>query len=131
MGRYPGTAAGIMGGEAIGGSRGAAAGGVALGTAGALGGAWAAHGAYHEGQLIGNILSHPENWTVDAAGAIVPVTSAPNLSSDTDKSNDADVRYLRRVPNTANSGSPPLPPDGAGEARTCSFNSQIPAKRRR
>jgi hypothetical protein len=110
-----GTAAGIMGGEAIGGPRGAAVGGVALGPAGALGGAWVAHGAYRESQLIGNILSHPDNWTVDAAGAIVPVTSAPNVSLDTDASNDADSRYSRRMPNTADSGSPPLPSSGAGE----------------
>jgi hypothetical protein len=34
---------------------------------------WAAHGAYREGQLIGDILSNPQDWTVDAAGAIVPV----------------------------------------------------------
>ena len=84
-----GTAAGAVGGEAAGGPRGAIAGSVALGTMGALGGAWAAHGAYREGQLIRDILSHPENWSVDAAGAIVPVMPAPNLLSNTNEPNDA------------------------------------------
>ncbi len=67
-----GTAAGITGGQAVGGPYGATAGALALGPAGNLAGGWAAHGAYLQGLLINDILTHPENWTVDAAGAIVP-----------------------------------------------------------
>jgi hypothetical protein len=77
-----GSAAGVVGGEAVGGPLGGAAGGAALTPAGALAGGWAAHGTYREGQLIRDILSHPENWTVDAAGAIVPVTQDQSPASD-------------------------------------------------
>jgi hypothetical protein len=75
-----GTAAGITGGEAVGGPYGAAAGALALAPAGTLAGGWAAHGAYLQGLLINDILTHPENWTVDAAGAIVPAT--PTIAND-------------------------------------------------
>jgi len=75
-----GTAAGITGGEAVGGPYGATAGALALAPAGSLAGGWAAHGAYLQGLLIKDILSHPENWTVDAAGAIVP--AGPTLATD-------------------------------------------------
>ncbi|WP_315756146.1 MULTISPECIES: hypothetical protein [unclassified Bradyrhizobium] len=60
-----GATLGGIGGEMVGGLPGAFAGSVALGTGGSLAGGWAAHGAY--------ILSTPQDWTVDAAGAIVPV----------------------------------------------------------
>jgi hypothetical protein len=113
LGGILGTTLGFLGGEAIGGPRGALAGSALLEPVGTLAGGWAAHGGYREAQLIGNILSHPENWTVDAAGAIVPVTPAPNPSSTLNESNDASARYLRRVPKTADSGSPPLPSGGA------------------
>ena len=93
----------------MGGRPGAMAGSLALGTAGTLGGAWAAHGAYREGQLIGNILSHPENWTVDAAGAIVPTPPAQNLSSDTDESNGADLKYLQSGVGTVGSNDSESP----------------------
>ncbi len=69
-----GSAAGAVGGEAAGDPLGGLAGAAALAPPGALAGAWAAHGAYRGGQLVRDILSHPENWTVDAAGAIVPAT---------------------------------------------------------
>jgi hypothetical protein len=75
-----GTAAGITGGEAVAGPYGAAAGALALGPAGNLAGGWAAHGAYLQGLLIDDILRHPENWTVDAAGAIVP--AMPTIAAD-------------------------------------------------
>ncbi|WP_315796533.1 hypothetical protein [Bradyrhizobium sp. SZCCHNRI3043] len=68
-----GATLGGIGGEMVGGLPGAVAGSVALGTGGSLAGGWAAHGAYREGQLIREILSNPQDWTVDAAGAIVPV----------------------------------------------------------
>jgi hypothetical protein len=68
-----GATLGGIGGEIVGGLPGAVAGSVALGTGGSLAGGWAAHGAYREGQLIREILSNPQDWTVDAAGAIVPV----------------------------------------------------------
>jgi hypothetical protein len=113
LGGILGTTMGALGGEAIGGPRGALAGSALLGPVGTLAGGWAAHGGYREGQLIGNILSHPENWSVDAAGAIVPVTPAPNPPSTPNESNDANARYLSRVPKTADSGSPPLPSGGA------------------
>src|SRR5258708_4589535 len=44
---------------------------------------WEQRWAPREGQLIENILSYPENWTVDAAGAIVSVTPASRPSSAT------------------------------------------------
>ncbi|NPU12303.1 hypothetical protein HL666_16135 [Bradyrhizobium sp. 83002] len=68
-----GATLGGIGGEIVGGLPGAVAGSVALGTGGSLAGGWAAHGAYREGQLIREILTNPQDWTVDAAGAIVPV----------------------------------------------------------
>jgi hypothetical protein len=77
-----GTTAGIMGGEAVGGPLGAIVGGAVLGPTGALAGGWGAHGAYFEGQLIQDILSHPEYWTVDAAGAIVPATQGSTFRSN-------------------------------------------------
>ena len=111
LGTSLGTVAGGIGGGAIGGPFGAVAGRAVLAPAGALAGAWAAHGAYREGELIRNILSHPENWTVDAAGAIVPAMPAPNPPSDTENgANDADGGYLRRLPNVAGGPSPAAPP---------------------
>jgi len=68
-----GGTAGWLGGQAVGGLPGAIAGSAALTAGGSLAGGWGAHGAYREGQLIGDILSNPQDWTVDAAGAIVPV----------------------------------------------------------
>jgi hypothetical protein len=95
-----GTAAGIVGGEAVGGPRGAILGGAVMYPPAALAGAWGAHGAYLEGHVIRNILSHPENWTVDAAGAIVPVTPAPTPpSSEGDLSRAGELHG----PKTANS----------------------------
>jgi len=72
-----GGTAGWLGGQAVGGLPGAIAGSVALGTGGSVAGGWGAHGAYREGQLIGDNLSNPQDWTVDAAGAIVPVITPP------------------------------------------------------
>ena len=107
--------AGSSVGKLLGGLAGKRVGGYAGGAlgaeAGALGGAWAAHGAYREGQLIKNILTYPENWTVDAAGAIVLVMPAPNPPSDTeDSANDADGGYLRRLPKVTGGPSPATPP---------------------
>lgn len=68
-----GGAVGTVAGEMLAGPYGAAAGGLAGTAAGAVAGGWAGHGAYRQGQVINNILTHPSNWTVDAAGAIVPV----------------------------------------------------------
>lgn len=95
-----GGAAGGLGGEALGGPVGGIAGGVALGSAGALAGGWGAHGAYRGGQLIKEILSHPENWTVDAAGAIVPVMPAPPSDDDhpARPAGEPPVRFVRSRP---------------------------------
>lgn len=117
LGGILGATTGYLGGQAIGGARAGIIGSGLLEAPGALAGGWAGHGVYREGQLIGNILSHPENWTVDAAGAIVPVVTAPNLPSASNEPNDADARYLRRVPKT-DSGSPQLPSDGAAAPST-------------
>ena len=117
LGSILGTTAGYLGGETIGGPLGAIAGPALLEPPAALAGGWAAHGVYRGGQLIGNILSHPEGWTVDAAGAIVPVMTAPNLPSASNEPNDADARYLRRIPKTG-SESPQLPSDGASVPST-------------
>jgi hypothetical protein len=78
-----GTSAGILGGEAIGGPAGGIVGGAALGPAGTLAGGWSAHGAYLASILIRDILSHPENWTIDAAEAIVPVIAPPDKLNTT------------------------------------------------
>lgn len=102
-----GTAAGITGGEAVGGPYGATAGALALAPAGALAGGWAAHGAYLQGLLINDILTHPENWTVDAAGAIVP--AMPTIATDP----------LRQSPNHSSvfdAGAPPLQSSPAPKA---------------
>jgi hypothetical protein len=96
LGGILGTLAGTLGGEAVGGPRGGVAGGAVLGPVGALAGGWGAHGAYLEGQLINDILSHPEDWTVDAAGAIVPVTQGPAVSSAA--SADAGAQRPRALP---------------------------------
>jgi len=89
IGSILGATAGVLGGGTIGGRPGAIAGGAILAPAGSLAGAWAAHGAYREGQVINNIITHPENWSVDAAGAIVPVLPDPDSSSTTNQPNDA------------------------------------------
>jgi hypothetical protein len=113
-----GTAAGVMGGEAEGGPPGALAGGFALGPTGALAGGWAAHGAYLGGQLIRDILSRPENWTVNAAGAIVPIPQGPALPSNSNGSMGAGAQYPRSGPvgntykspsNVFDTGAPPTP----------------------
>jgi hypothetical protein len=102
--------AGGLGGEALGGPGGALAGGLALGSAGALAGGWGAHGAFLEGQFIRDILSHPENWTVDAAGAIVPMPPAPARPSSADESGRAGGLYQPQRQMTAD--FPPLSPPG-------------------
>jgi hypothetical protein len=104
-----GTAAGITGGEAVGGPYGAAAGALALAPAGSLAGGWAAHGAYLQGLLIKDILTHPENWTVDAAGAIVP--AMPTLATDPQRrsANRSGVLAI---------GAPPHPSSSAARAGT-------------
>lgn len=84
-GNVLGAAAGITGGQAVGGPYGAIAGGAALAPAGSLAGGWAAHGAYLQGLLIKDILTHPEDWTVDAAGAIIP--AAPRTANDPPRQN--------------------------------------------
>src|SRR5579871_3690778 len=93
------NAGSTIGGELGGlvGRIGGRAGKIAGAGAGAVGGAWTANGVYREGQLIKNIFTHPENWTVDAAGAIVPVLPDPN-SSNTNGSSSAE----------AQSSSPPV-----------------------
>lgn len=104
-----GTAAGITGGEAVGGPYGAAAGALALAPAGNLAGGWVAHGAYLQGLLIKDILTHPENWTVDAAGAIVP--AMPTIATDPP----------RQSPNHSSvfdTGAPPLQSSPAPKAGT-------------
>ncbi|QOG17259.1 hypothetical protein [Bradyrhizobium sp. SEMIA] len=98
-----GTAAGITGGEAVGGPYGATAGALALTPAGSLAGGWAAHGAYLQGLLINDILTHPENWTVDPAGAIVPAmpiiaTDPPRQSPNRSSAFDTGAPPLRYFP---------------------------------
>jgi hypothetical protein len=104
-----GTAAGITGGEALGGPYGATAGAFALGSAGTLAGGWAAHGAYLQCLLINDILTHPEDWTVDAAGAIVP--AAPKAENDPPRQNASRSSAFY-------SGAPPLQYSPAQNART-------------
>jgi len=104
-----GAAAGIAGGEAVGGPYGAVAGGTVLAPAGSLAGGWAAHGAYLQGLLINDILAHPENWTVDAAGAIVP--AIPGIA------NDASRQSASRS-SVFDTGAPPLQYSPAPDART-------------
>jgi len=104
-----GTAAGIAGGEAVAGPYGAITGPVALGPAGNLAGGWAAHGAYHQGLLINDILRHPENWTVDAAGAIVP--AMPTIATD-------PPRPSANRSSVFDTGAPPLAYSPAPDART-------------
>jgi hypothetical protein len=126
LGGILGTTAGYLGGRAVAGPRGAIAGSTFLAPLGALAGGWAAHGAYRQGQLIQNILSQPENWSVDAAGAIVPVTPDPHPPSD------PDARYLRRTPNITDSNSPrpaatlPPPPSGADNPSAYTFDPTKP-----
>lgn len=74
VGTALGTTAGVLGGQAMAGVPGAIASG-RLGLVGQSGG-WAGHGAY-QGQAIKDIISHPQSWTVDAAGAIVPLMPIP------------------------------------------------------
>ncbi|WP_340672441.1 hypothetical protein [Bradyrhizobium ottawaense] len=103
-----GTAAGITGGEAVGGPYGATAGALALAPAGTLAGGWAAHGAYLQGLLINDILTHPENWTVDAAGAIIP--APPKSANDPPRQNASRSSAFE-------SGAPPLHYSPAPNAR--------------
>ena len=110
--------AGSSVGKLLGGTAGARIGGIPGGFAGAeagsLGGAWVANGTYRQGQLIKNILTHPENWTVDAAGAIVPVLPDTASTSNATEPNEA----------SASSSIPPLQNSAAtigpstGEPRT-------------
>jgi hypothetical protein len=102
-----GTAAGITGGEAVGGPYGATAGAAVLAPAGSLAGGWAAHGVYLQGLLINDILTHPENWTVDAAGAIVPATPAT--------ANDPSRQSVNRS-SMFDTGAPPLQYSSAPQA---------------
>jgi hypothetical protein len=105
-----GTAAGIIGGEPVAGPFGGAAGGFTLGLAGERAGAWGGHGAYLGGQLVNNILSHPENWTVDAAGAIVPATdnSAASLPQEMPSaSNESKAKQSMTPP--VQTGAPSSP----------------------
>lgn len=81
VGSALGGAVGLWGGRAAGGL-GSATGMAALGALGHLTGGWAGHIAYLQGPLMKEILSHPENWTVDAAGAIVPVMPPPSAPPD-------------------------------------------------
>jgi hypothetical protein len=60
--------------------------------AGSLAGAWVANGTYREHQLIKDIVTHPENWTVDAAGAIVPVYADPASLPDATDSKASNAR---------------------------------------
>lgn len=103
-----GTAAGITGGDAVGGPYGAAAGVLALAPAGSLAGGWAAHGAYLQGLLINDILSHPENWTVDAAGAIVPAMPARATNPPRQSVNGSSI---------FDTGAPPIQHSPAPKAR--------------
>jgi hypothetical protein len=109
-----GSSVGKFLGGAAGARIGGAPGGFAGAEAGSLGGAWVANGAYRQGQLIKNILTHPENWTVDAAGAIVPVLPDPASASNATEPNEA----------SASSSIPPLQNGAAtigpstGEPRT-------------
>lgn len=92
VGTALGTTAGYLGGRAVGGGLGATAGSIALGSLGHLAGGWAGHIGYLQGPLIKDIISHPQNWTVDAAGAIVPVMPAPAARSDASDLNGVDGR---------------------------------------
>ena len=86
IGSALGGAAGWWGGRALGGPGGGVAGMTALGSLGRHAGGWAGHIAYLQGPVIKDILSHPDNFTVDAAGAIVPrllpVSSTPDVASE-------------------------------------------------
>lgn len=104
-----GTAAGITGGEAVGGPCGATAGALALAPTRSLAEGWAAHGAYLQGLLINDILTHPENWTVDAAGAIIP--AVPEIANDPPRLNASRTSAF-------DSGAPPLQYSSAPNART-------------
>lgn len=64
-----GTTAGYLGGQAVGGPGAAFTGSVLLEPPGTPAGAWAAHGAYREGQLIGNI---PQYFAQPASSPLVP-----------------------------------------------------------
>lgn len=97
VGTALGTTAGVLGGHAIGGVPGAVAGSVALGSLGHLAGGWAGHIGYLQGPLIKDIISHPENWTVDAAGAIVPVMPPAAAPPDANNSNDSGGQPVRRL----------------------------------
>ncbi|MCS3726494.1 hypothetical protein [Bradyrhizobium betae] len=113
-----GTAAGITGGEAVGGPYGATAGALALAPAGNLAGGWAAHGAYLQGLLINDILTHPENWTVDAAGAIVPAMPAIAADAPRQSANRSSV---------FDTGASPLQYSPASKARTGGVPTMISA----
>lgn len=109
LGRYSRNCAGLTGGEALGGPYGAAAGALALAPAGTLAGGWAAHGAYLQGLLINDILTHPEDWTVDAAGAIIPAT--PKIANDLPPQNASGS-------SASDGGAPPPRYSPARNART-------------
>lgn len=104
-----GSSAGKLLGGLAGGRIAGPPGGFVGAEAGSPGGAWLANGAYRGGQVVGDIVTHPENWTVDAAGAIAPVMPAPATLPDTDSAKDADGRYLVRLPRAAD--GPSLAPD--------------------
>jgi hypothetical protein len=78
--------------------------------AGTLAGAWGAHEAYRAGQLIRDILSPPEKPTVDAAGAIEPVTQSPVAGSTALP--QIDRGYLNGGQSSTgvfDTGAPPIP----------------------
>lgn len=102
-----GGAAGWAGGQAVGGLPGAVVGSTALGAGGSLAGGWAAHGAYREGQLIRDILSNPQDWTVDAAGAIVPVTRQSPVESNRGDTSAPDMKGSRAPQPTPSMSSDP------------------------
>ncbi|CCE04618.1 hypothetical protein BRAS3843_110001 [Bradyrhizobium sp. STM 3843] len=102
-----GGAAGWAGGQAVGGLPGAVVGSTALGAGGSLAGGWGAHGAYREGQLIRDILSNPQDWTVDAAGAIVPVTPQSPAASNQGDRDVPDMKGARAPQPTPSMSSDP------------------------
>jgi hypothetical protein len=107
LGGLLGGGVGGMAGTAMGSPLAGAAAGVALMPPAALAGAWAAHGTYLQGLLAKDIVTHPENWTVDAAGALVPVTQPP-----TNGDSSTGARTLSGFPKTSTIGSSAPPIDG-------------------
>jgi hypothetical protein len=120
-GEMLGTTAGMVGGAAIGGLPGAIAGPGVLAPLGALAGGWVGHGAYHEGRLIKDIISHSENWTVDAAGAIVPVMPPSAAPSNTNYSNGSGTQPVRPSSPVRNSAQP----SASGDQSTVGYRSSV------